>query len=137
LDELKRMPTRTNITHQACDEGWPFIAEWTGVPLSYVLNHVGTQLHAKWVVFHAFDRWWDSLDMPEALHPQTLLAFSMNGAEISVDYGAPLRLRVPRQLGYKSQKYLSRITVVDSLKNVEDGQGSIAPAAGYSWFAGI
>ena len=137
LDELRRMPSRTNITHQACEEGWSFIAEWTGVPLSYVLNLVGTQPHAKWVVFRPFDWSWDSLDMAEALHPQTLLAYGMNGGEIPTDYGAPLRVRVPRQLGYKSVKFLRRITVTDSLKNVEDGLGSASPAAGYSWFAGI
>lgn len=137
LDELKRMPSRTNITHQACEEGWSFIAEWTGVPLSYVLQHVGVLPPAKWVVVHPFDAFWDSIDMPDALHPQTILAYGMNGGEIPTDYGAPLRLRIPRQLGYKSVKFLSRLTVTDSLKHVEDGLGSGAPAAGYSWYAGI
>ncbi len=138
LDELKRMPSRTDITHQACEEGWSFIAEWTGVPLSYVLNYVGTQPHAKWAVFHTFQTdWWDSLDMPEVLHPQTLVAYNMNGDDIPLDYGAPVRLRVPRQLGYKSLKFLTTITITDSLKNVGDGQGSPSPAAGYSWYAGI
>src|SRR5206468_6792621 len=70
LGELKRMPSRTNITHQACEEGWSFIAEWTGVPLSYVMNYVGTQPHAKWAAFHTFQQdWWHSLDTPGALHP--------------------------------------------------------------------
>ena len=132
------MPSRTDITHQACEEGWSFIAEWTGVPLSYVLNYVGTQPHAKWAVFHTFQpEWWDSLDMTEVLHPQTLLAYNMNGNDIPLDYGAPVRLRVPRQLGYKSLKFLTSITVTDSLKNVGDGKGSPSPAAGYSWYAGI
>jgi DMSO/TMAO reductase YedYZ molybdopterin-dependent catalytic subunit len=136
LDELKRMPSQTNITHQACEEGWSFIAEWIGVPLSYVLHQVGALPQAKWVVVYAFDGW-DSIDMPDALHPQTILAYGMNSGEIPTDYGAPLRLRIPRQLGYKSVKYLSRLTVTDSLKHVEDGLGSGAPAAGYSWYAGI
>jgi DMSO/TMAO reductase YedYZ molybdopterin-dependent catalytic subunit len=137
LDELKRMPSQTNITHQACEEGWSFIAEWTGVPLSYVLHLVGASPQAKWVVIHPFDDFWESIDMPDALHPQTTLAYNMNGGEMPTDYGAPLRLRIPRQLGYKSVKYLSRLTVTDSLKNFGDGLGSGAPSAGYSWYAGI
>jgi DMSO/TMAO reductase YedYZ molybdopterin-dependent catalytic subunit len=137
LAELKRIPSCTQITHQACEEGWSFIAEWTGVPLSSVLNSVGVQPHAKYVVFFPFDENWDSLDMSDAWHPQTLLAYGMNGHELSVPHGAPVRLRVPRQLGYKSVKYLSRITVTDSLKNIGKGLGSISPEIGYSWYAGI
>ena len=137
LDELKRFPSRTNITHQACEEGWSFIAEWTGVPLSYVLNLVGVNQKAKFVVLYPYDTFWDSIDMLDALHPQTVLAYALNGQELPTPHGAPLRLRVPRQLGYKSIKYLSRITLTDSLKHVGDGRGSAEPAAGYSWFAGI
>jgi hypothetical protein len=137
LEELKRFPMQTNITHQACEEGWSFIAEWAGVPLSFVLNVVGVSTKAKYVVFFAFDASWDSLDMPDAYHKQTILAYGMNGQEIPTGYGAPLRLRVPRQLGYKSVKYLSRITVTDTMKNIGKGLGSISPEYGYSWYAGI
>jgi DMSO/TMAO reductase YedYZ molybdopterin-dependent catalytic subunit len=143
LAELKRFPSRSQITHQACEEGWSFIAEWIGVPLSYVLNLVGVQPQAKYVVFRAFENgepakaWWGSLDMPEAWHPQTLLAYGMNGQELPMPHGAPLRLRVPRQLGYKSVKYLYRITVTDTVKNIGKGLGSSTPEAGYSWYAGI
>ena len=137
LDELKRFPSRANITHQACEEGWSFIAEWTGVPLSHVLDLVGVNPKAKFVVLYPYDTFWDSIDMLDALHPQTTLAYALNGQELPTPHGAPLRLRVPRQLGYKSIKYLSRITLTDSLKHVGDGRGSSEPAAGYSWFAGI
>jgi DMSO/TMAO reductase YedYZ molybdopterin-dependent catalytic subunit len=137
LAELKRMPARTQITHQACEEGWSFIAEWNGVPLSHVLNLVGVTDRAKYVVVYAHDGTWDSLDLPDAFHPQTFLAYNLNGEEISPDHGAPLRLRVARQLGYKSVKFLSRLTLVDSLKNVGNGKGSISPDFGYSWYAGI
>jgi DMSO/TMAO reductase YedYZ molybdopterin-dependent catalytic subunit len=137
LAGLKSYPSRSQITHQACEEGWSFIAEWTGVPLSYVLSVAGVLPNAKYVAYFAFDESWDSLDMPEALHPQTLLAYGMNGGELPVPHGAPLRMKVPRQLGYKNVKYLSRITVTDSLKNIRNGQGSISPEYGYSWYAGI
>ncbi|HYL86704.1 MAG TPA: molybdopterin-dependent oxidoreductase [Candidatus Angelobacter sp.] len=137
LDEIKRMPPRSQITHQACEEGWSFIAEWTGVPLSYVLNLVGISTQAKFVVFYAFDDTWDSLDLPDAYHPQTYLAYNLNGNDLPPDHGAPLRVKVTRQLGYKSVKYLQKITLVDSLKHVGDGRGSISPSQGYSWYAGI
>ena len=137
LDEIKSFPSRSQITHQACEEGWSFIAEWTGVPLSYVLERIGIRPEARWVFFFTFDGWWDSIDMEDALHPQTLLAYAMNGPEMPPDHGAPLRLKVARQLGYKSLKYLERMTVTDSAKKIGDGLGSSAPAAGYSWYAGI
>ena len=137
LAELKRLPSRTQITHQACEEGWSFIAEWTGVPFSYVLNLVGASPEAKYVAFFPFDTSWDSLDMADAWHSQTLLAYTMNGEELPAPHGAPVRLRVPRQLGYKSVKYLSRIMVTDTLKNIGKGLGSISPEIGYSWYAGI
>jgi len=137
LAELRRLPVSRQITHQACEEGWSFIAEWTGVPLSHVLNLVGADARAKYVVFYAYDDDWESIDMADAWHPQTLLAYGMNGADLPAGHGAPLRLRLPRQLGYKSIKYLAQITVVDSLKEVGDGTGSSAPGYGYSWYAGI
>ena len=137
LAELKSYPSRTQITHQACEEGWSFIAEWTGVPLSYVLNLVGISPQAKFVVFFPFDESWDSLDLPDAFHPQTFLTYGLNGKDLPTRHGAPIRLRVARQLGYKSVKYLSRITVTDTLKNIGKGLGSASPEGGYSWFAGI
>ena len=137
LAELKRFPSRSQITHQACEEGWSFIAEWTGVPLSSVLEYVGIHPDARYVFFFAFDTVWDSIDMDDALHPQTLLAYAMNGPKLSPGHGAPLRLKIPRQLGYKNVKYLSRILVTDSANGIGDGLGSGAPAAGYSWYAGI
>ncbi len=137
LDQIKRMPTRTQITHQACEEGWSFIAEWNGVPLSYLMNLVGVTDKARYLVVYAHDDNWDSLDLPDAWHPQTFLAWNLNGKEITPEHGAPLRLRVARQLGYKSVKFLSRISLVDSLKHVGNGKGSISPDFGYSWYAGI
>jgi DMSO/TMAO reductase YedYZ molybdopterin-dependent catalytic subunit len=137
LEEIKRMPATTQITHQACEEGWSFIAAWSGVRLSSVLNQVGILPSAKWIVFYAYDRAWDSLDLAEALHPQTLLAYNLNGEDLPPDHGAPIRVRVARQLGYKSVKYLRQITLVESLGNVRDGRGSNSPSEGYSWFAGI
>jgi DMSO/TMAO reductase YedYZ molybdopterin-dependent catalytic subunit len=137
LGDLKRLPSGSQITHLACEEGWSFIAEWTGVPLSYVLNLVGVLPRAKYVVFFAFDNKFDSLDMFDAWHPQTLLAYSMNGQDLPKRHGAPLRVRVPRQLGFKSKKYLTRITVTDSVKNIGSGQGSSSQDKGYSWYGGI
>jgi len=138
LAELKSCPSRSQITHLACEEGWSFIAEWTGVPLSHVLNLAGAQPQAKYVVYYSFQRdWWDSIDMADALHPQTLITYGMNGGELPVGHGGPLRLRVPRQLGYKNVKYLARLTVTDSLKGFGQGLGSASPENGYAWYAGI
>jgi len=138
IAELKEMPSRSQITHQACEEGWSYIAEWTGVPLAAVLERVGVQAGARWVFYFSIqDDWWDSIDMDDALHPQTLLAWGMNGTDIPTDYGAPLRMKVARQLGYKSIKFLRRITVTDTAKGIGDGLGSASPADGYSWYAGI
>jgi DMSO/TMAO reductase YedYZ molybdopterin-dependent catalytic subunit len=144
LAELKRFPSRTQITHQACEEGWSFIAEWTGVPLSYVLNLAGVLPQAKYVFFFPFaekdsplGKKWGSLDMPDVWHPQTLLAYGMNGQELPTLHGAPIRVRVPRQLGFKSLKYLSRITVTDTAKDIGKGWGSSSPEHGFSWYGGI
>ena len=137
LAQLKSFPSRSQITHQACEEGWSFIAEWVGVPLSYVLNLVGISPRAKYVAYFSYDGAWDSLDMPDAFHPQTFLAYGLNGQDLPTPHGAPIRMRVARQLGYKSVKYLSRVTVTDTLKNIGSGKGSISPDFGYSWYAGI
>jgi DMSO/TMAO reductase YedYZ molybdopterin-dependent catalytic subunit len=138
LAELKSLPQRRQITHLACEEGWSYIAEWIGTPLSQILEVAGTLPPARYVVYRSFQPdWWDSVDMADALHPQTLVAYGMNGAELPVGFGGPLRLRVPRQLGYKSVKYITRLTVTDDLKRFGKGLGSAAPEGGYAWYAGI
>ena len=131
LGQLKRYPSKRQITQLICEEGWSFIAEWIGVPLSEVLNVAGILPQARYVVYFSMEpNWWDSIDMADALHPQTLLTYAMNGADLPPGHGGPLRLRVPRQLGYKSVKYITRLTVTDSLK-------SFQPVGDYSWYAGI
>jgi DMSO/TMAO reductase YedYZ molybdopterin-dependent catalytic subunit len=138
LHELRGFPRRSQITHLACEEGWSYIAEWIGVPLSYVLDMVGTLPQARYVVYRSIQSdWWESIDMADALHPQTFVAHGMNGGELPVEFGGPLRLRVPRQLGYKNVKYLTRLTVTDSLKRFGKGLGSSSPEGGYAWYAGI
>jgi DMSO/TMAO reductase YedYZ molybdopterin-dependent catalytic subunit len=138
LAQLKTYPTRKQITLLACEEGWSYIAEWIGVPLSHVLNVVGVHPQARYVVYYSIDPdWWESIDMADALHPQTFMAYGMNGDELPVGNGGPLRLRLPRQLGYKSVKFITQLTVTDSLKKFGKGLGSASPEAGYAWYAGI
>ena len=138
LDELKSFPWRRQITHLACEEGWSYIAEWRGVPLSHILDVVGTLPQARYVVYRSIQPgWWESIDMADALHPQTLVTHGMNGGGLPVAFGGPLRLRVPRQLGYKSVKYITRLTITDSLKRFGKGLGSASPEGGYAWYAGI
>jgi DMSO/TMAO reductase YedYZ molybdopterin-dependent catalytic subunit len=138
LAELKAFPVRSQITHLACEEGWSYIAEWTGVPLSHVLDLVGTLPQARYMVYRSIQPdWWESIDMADAVHPQTLIAHGMNGGGLPVAFGGPLRLRVPRQLGYKSLKYITRLTLTDDLKHFGKGLGSAEPETGYSWYAGI
>jgi DMSO/TMAO reductase YedYZ molybdopterin-dependent catalytic subunit len=137
LAELKSFPSRTQITQHICEQGWSAIAEWTGVPLATVLHAAGIQPQAKYVFFLCVDGWWDSLDMADAWHPQTLLAYGMNGRDLPVPHGAPVRLRVERQLGYKNLKYVSSITVTDTAKDWGEGQGAQGAEHGYSWYAGI
>ena len=138
MADLRGFSSRTQITHLACEEGWSYIAEWKGVPLSHILNLVGTSPAARFVVYRSIQpEWWESIDMDDALHPQTYVATGMNGADLPVKFGGPLRLRVPRQLGYKSVKYITSITVTDSLKKFGKGLGSASPEGGYSWYAGI
>jgi len=138
LSELGSFPRRSHSAHVACEEDWSYIAEWTGVPLSHILDLVGTSPQARFVVYRSIQSdWWDSVDMADALHPQTLLTLSMNGGELPVEFGGPLRMRVPRQLGYKNVKYIASITVSDSLKAFGKGLGSASPEGGYAWYAGI
>jgi DMSO/TMAO reductase YedYZ molybdopterin-dependent catalytic subunit len=138
LDELKSLPATNQITFIACEEGWSYIAEWSGVRLSHVLDLVGTHPQARYVVYTSVQPdWWDSMDMADALHPQTILTLGMNGAELPVPFGGPLRMRVPRQIGYKSVKYITRLTVTDDIRKFGKGLGSAEPEFGYSWYAGI
>jgi len=138
LAELRSFPRSRQITLIACEEGWSYIAEWSGVPLAHVLNLAGALPPARYVVYRSFQRgWWESIDMADALHPQTILTLGMNGGELPVRFGGPLRMRVPRQLGYKNVKYITRLTVTDSLKHFGKGLGSASPEAGYAWYAGI
>jgi len=138
LAEIKSFPTSSHITMIGCEEGWTYIAEWTGVPLSYILDRVGALPQVRYVVYRSFQPdWWESIDMSDALHPQTLVAHRMNGSELPVPFGGPLRLRVPRQLGYKNVKYITRLTLTDSLKSFGKGLGSASPEGGYAWYAGI
>jgi DMSO/TMAO reductase YedYZ molybdopterin-dependent catalytic subunit len=129
LTDLKRFPSRTQITRHTCEEGWTAIAEWTGVPLSFVLNHAGILPSARFVNFYAFDGYMESIDMLDAFHPQTILAYGMNGSDLPVPHGAPVRLRVETQIGYKSVKYLQRIVVTDEFVDTGD--------SGWAWYVGI
>jgi DMSO/TMAO reductase YedYZ molybdopterin-dependent catalytic subunit len=138
LAQLKSYPSRSQITMVQCEEGWTYIAEWIGVPLFHVLDAVGIQPQARYVAYFSIEPdWWDSIDMADALHPQTFLTYGMNGDELPVGNGGPLRLRVPRQLGYKSVKFITHMTVTDSLKKFGKGLGSASPEGGYAWYAGI
>jgi DMSO/TMAO reductase YedYZ molybdopterin-dependent catalytic subunit len=138
LAEIRSFPSRTQITHIACEEGWSYIAEWTGVPLSHILDLVQPLPQVRYVVYRSIQPdWWESIDMADALHPQTLVTHAMNGAELPVGFGGPLRLRVPRQLGYKSVKYITSLTLTDNLKSFGKGLGSAEPEGGYAWYAGI
>ena len=138
LSDLKALPFRSQITEIACEEGWSYIAEWIGTPLIEVLNAVGVLPQARYVVyFSSQPDWWDSIDMADALHPQTFLTWGMNDGDLPPSFGGPLRMRVPRQLGYKSVKFITRLTVTDSMKHFGKGLGSAAPEGGYAWYAGI
>ncbi|TFW30000.1 molybdopterin-binding protein [Duganella callida] len=147
LAALKLMPARTQITRHDCVEGWSAIGKWTGVPLAELLRATGVLPGARYVVFHCADelektldgsgRYYESIDLVDAFHPQTLLAYGMNGQDLSVGHGAPLRLRVERQLGYKQAKYLMRIELVDSLHGLWGGNGGYWEDRGYDWYAGI
>ena|SRR6185295_3884579 len=137
LEDLQRFPSHTQITQHVCEQGWSAIAEWTGVRLSSVLNAVGLQPQAKYIFFTCIDGWWDSIDMADAWHSQTLLTYGMNGRDLPIPHGAPVRLRVERQIGYKNLKYLSTITVTDTAADWGKGQGSEGAENGYSWYAGI
>jgi DMSO/TMAO reductase YedYZ molybdopterin-dependent catalytic subunit len=136
--DLRALAVRSQITEVACEEGWSYIAEWIGTPLALVLREAGIHPAARYIVYFSIEHdWWESIDMADALHPQTILTWGMNDGDLPVGFGGPLRLRVPRQLGYKSVKYITRITATDSMKKFGKGLGSASPEAGYAWYAGI
>jgi DMSO/TMAO reductase YedYZ molybdopterin-dependent catalytic subunit len=197
LEELRAMPSRTQITRHDCVEGWSCIGKWKGVPLATILQRAGLKPQARFVVFHCADsmgdqgldvnaddtetpakpdaktadgqtgnadangstpeppqvgtsaqsqdseadspvpKYYESLDLVDAFHPQTLVAYDMNNAPLTIPHGAPVRLRVERQLGYKSAKYLMRIEVVDSFAKIGEGRGGYWEDQGYDWYAGI
>jgi len=138
LSDLRSFPVRSQITEVVCEEGWSYVAEWIGTPLHEILSASGILPQARYVVYFSIEPdWWESIDMADALHPQTLLTYAMNDGDLPVGFGGPLRLRVPRQLGYKSVKFITRLTVTDSLKGFGKGLGSASPEGGYAWYAGI
>jgi|HubBroStandDraft_4_1064222.scaffolds.fasta_scaffold29403_3 DMSO/TMAO reductase YedYZ molybdopterin-dependent catalytic subunit len=134
LAELQAFPSRTQITKHTCEEGWSAIAEWTGVPLRAVLEAAGILPSARFVNFFAYDDMADGIDMMDALHPQTILAYGMNGRDLPLAHGAPLRLRVETQIGYKSVKFLDRIVVKDEFDDL--GKNG-ALQNGWAWYVGI
>ncbi len=143
LAQLMAQPARTQITRHDCVEGWSCIGQWTGVPLSRILNLAGLKPSARFIVFNCADEmgmgtpYYESIDLVDAFHPQTILAYAMNGAPLTVGHGAPLRLRVERQLGYKHAKYIMSIEAVDRLDNIQSGHGGFWEDQGYAWYAGI
>ena len=134
LEDLKRLPARTQITRHTCEEGWSAIAKWTGVPLSTILDAAGVLPSAQYVKSHSYDDYENSIDLLDAIHPQTILAYGMNGRDLPVQHGAPLRLRVERQLGYKGLKYLQRLIVTSEF---DDGGQKGDLANGWAWYTGI
>ncbi|MCX5495043.1 molybdopterin-binding protein [Kaistia dalseonensis] len=147
LAELKRLPSRTQITRHDCVEGWSAIGKWTGVPLGLLLQAARLKPNARYLVFHCADeyektldgtgQYYESIDLVDAFHPQTILAYGMNGTDLPIPNGAPLRLRVERQLGYKHAKYLMRIEAVESFAAFGRGNGGFWEDRGYEWYAGI
>jgi DMSO/TMAO reductase YedYZ molybdopterin-dependent catalytic subunit len=134
LNELKQLPSRTQITRHVCEEGWSAIAQWTGVPLRTVLEATGILPTARFVVLYSYDDWLTSIDLLDALHPQTILAYGMNGRDLPIPHGAPVRLRLETQLGQKSLKYLQRIVVKDEF---DDGGAKGEIQNGWAWYMGI
>lgn len=129
LANLQQFPSRTQITRLTCEEGWSAIAEWTGVQLSRILESAGILPSARFVNFYAYDGGMESIDMLDALHPQTILAYGMNGQDLPLAHGAPVRLKVETQIGYKSLKFLQRIVVTEEFVDMGD--------SGWAWYVGI
>lgn len=143
LADLRAMPARTQITQHDCVEGWSAIGKWTGTPLGNLLTDVQLKPEARYLVMHCADdfsgtSYYESIDLVDGFHPQTILAYQMNDADLTVGHGAPIRLRVERQLGYKHAKYVMRIEAVSSLAAIGGGRGGFwEDVAGYNWYAGI
>jgi len=143
LASLRRMPARTQITRHDCVEGWSAIGQWTGVPLAALLDRAQLHPDARFIVFHCADdfrgtQYYESIDLVDAFHPQTILAYGMNGKDLPMGHGAPLRLRVERQLGYKHAKFVMRVEAVRSLDTIGRGRGGYWEDQGdYDWYAGI
>jgi DMSO/TMAO reductase YedYZ molybdopterin-dependent catalytic subunit len=147
LDDLRKLPSRTQITRHDCVEGWSCIGQWTGVQLGLLLKAAGLAPRARFVVFRCADDmgggldgpnlYYESVDLADAFHPQTILAYALNGQPLPVAHGAPIRLRVERQLGYKQAKYVMRIQVTDSFAPIGGGKGGFWEDQGYAWYAGI
>jgi DMSO/TMAO reductase YedYZ molybdopterin-dependent catalytic subunit len=147
IGELMGMPARTQITRHDCVEGWSCIAKWTGVPLAAVLDRAGVRPQARYVMFHCLDtieqglsgdvKYYGSIDLIDARHPQTILAYGMNDQMLPIENGAPLRVRVERQLGYKMPKYVGAIELVDTFGRFGFGKGGYWEDRGYDWYGGI
>ncbi len=144
LAQMRGMPAREQITRHDCVEGWSAIAKWRGVPLARVLDAAGLSDRARYIVFHCMDnmgggrRYYESIDLVDAFHPQTILAWGMNDGDLPVGHGAPLRLRVERQLGYKHAKFVMAVEAVESLAPIGAGKGGFwEDVIGYDWYAGI
>jgi DMSO/TMAO reductase YedYZ molybdopterin-dependent catalytic subunit len=147
LDEIRALPARTQITRHDCVEGWSSIGKWTGARLGPLLDRAGLKKTARYIVFHCGDTleqtldgsgvYYESIDLVDAYHPQTILAYAMNDRPLPVPHGAPLRLRVERQLGYKQAKYIMRLEAVDDFSKVGRGKGGFWEDRGYEWYAGI
>lgn len=152
LADILRLPRRTQITRHDCVEGWSAIGMWTGVQLGLILKAAGLKPTARYAVFHCADnltgepakggqqspgQYYESIDLRDAFHPQTLIAYALNGRRLDVPHGAPLRLRVERQLGYKQAKYIQRIEITDSFAHIAGGRGGYWEDRGYEWYAGI
>ena len=143
LGELQAMPSRTQITRHDCVEGWSAIAKWKGIPLSKIVDRVQPAAAAKYVVFFCMDTdssdssYYESIDLQDAHHPQTILAYEMNDRALPIEHGAPLRLRVETQLGYKHAKYIQKVEFVADFKNIQKGKGGYWEDQGYEWYAGI
>ena len=143
LADLKAMPSRTQITRHDCVEGWSVIGKWKGVRLEEVMNRVRPTADAKYVIFRCMDtdsdgvNYFESIDMIEAVYLQTILAYELNDQSLPIDNGAPLRLRVETQLGYKHAKYIRALEFVSSLDKIGQGKGGYWEDQGYEWYAGI
>jgi DMSO/TMAO reductase YedYZ molybdopterin-dependent catalytic subunit len=145
LAELRAMPSRTQITRHDCVEGWSAIGKWKGAKLGAMLDAARPKPQARFAMFYCADPmeangtdlYYESIDMEDAFHPQTILAYELNDAVLPIANGAPVRLRVERQLGYKHAKYVMRIELVESFDKIAGGKGGYWEDQGYQWFAGI